>query len=58
MAACSVFSEQEIEAVRPKYQVSLGYIVRPCLRNKPLKLGVVAHIFNPSTQKAEAGGFL
>jgi hypothetical protein len=25
---------------------------------KQLKLGVVAHTFNPSTREAEAGGFL
>jgi hypothetical protein len=52
-------------------KASPGYTVRLCLKTKQ-KLnsalnadknvgfwpGVVAHIFNPSTQEAEAGGFL
>jgi hypothetical protein len=31
---------------------------KPCLENPLIRPGVVVHAFNPSTQEAEAGGFL
>jgi hypothetical protein len=40
----------------PEFEVCLGYIQRPCLKNKS-KLGAVAHTYNPKLlQRLRLGG--
>jgi hypothetical protein len=36
--------------------IFLKYVIKK--KRIPISLGVVVHIFNPSTREAEAGGFL
>jgi hypothetical protein len=40
-----------------EFEISLDYITRTCIKN-PKPAGHGAHTFSPSTQEAEAGGFL
>lgn len=39
------------------FEVGLCYW-KPCLIKQNDRLGLLAHMFNPSTQASEAGGFL
>jgi hypothetical protein len=52
----SQFEASLVYKVEP--QDSQGYTEKPCLKNKQTGQAVVAHVFNPSTREAEAGGFL
>jgi hypothetical protein len=47
-------SIQEAEAEDLELEASLGYIAKPHFKSK-IRLGMVAHTYNPTTQKAEIG---
>jgi hypothetical protein len=54
-----IYRERERES---EFKDSQGYMEKPCLEKQIIKnhhsQAVVAHAFNPSTWKAEAGRFL